>query len=481
MEKITMKSKRVSILMESWDKATELSRLFQQVEVLPTFCENLSELWRTLDREKPDLILVDIRKMSEGSLSLGDHPRMKGMAPQLVFFYENKDAPLLLTCHHIPHLGLIRGDLPLAGQLKSVLDRFNDRENLLASLKEEKKRDQKIEVKAERFREEVGSLKEKLYYQNLFHFSLDQLELFQDEMNFEIAIKKYLEHFKEVKKFAIYQFSVDKKKLISYPKTADKMRSLPTIWLGKTEIKGSELAYEKLMTEAAVDRLDGEVLLFSLRSANNEKALYLFLQVENDLIENFPWDKLEWSLNGLLNHYETRDGHALVKDDVLMTHYDLFSLMDLDVSGSIGEKGLMFERDGKRFIHGDFSNLVDLFLSNTERVPWKTMFDELMRMLKIRSQVPYQLCLLNAENYIFVVDKLKSDQFFQSLKIETSRFPFWKYLDDKNFVLADQMKPQFEYIPADKSHLLKLMGMGETTMRPKSLHEKRDILLGPLI
>ena len=52
---------RISILMESWEKASELSTLFQQVGVLPIFCENLSELWNSLDRESPDLLLVDVK------------------------------------------------------------------------------------------------------------------------------------------------------------------------------------------------------------------------------------------------------------------------------------------------------------------------------------------------------------------------------------------------------------------------------------
>ena len=42
---------------------------------------------------------------------------------------------------------------------------------------------------------------------------------------------------------------------------------------------------------------------------------------------------------------------------------------------------------------------------------------------------------------------------FSPLKIETARFPFWKYLDDKNFILADQMKPEFRYLAADKTEL----------------------------
>ena len=67
------------------------------------------------------------------------------------------------------------------------------------------------------------------------------------------------------------------------------------------------------MTNAAVDKLNGEVLLLSLQNAKADKKLSIFLQVEDDLVENFSWTRLEYALNGLLNHYEVRDAKALLK------------------------------------------------------------------------------------------------------------------------------------------------------------------------
>ena len=126
-----------------------------------------------------------------------------------------------MSCYQYEHLGLLREEMPAAGQQGALLDRFNTIDRLEKQVLKGKSRDTQSEVKAEGFRKEAEKIKEKLYFQKLFQAALDQVELYKDEYQFETALKKYFEHFKEVRFFAVYQMTGDGKTCVS-SKNAEK-------------------------------------------------------------------------------------------------------------------------------------------------------------------------------------------------------------------------------------------------------------------
>ncbi|CAM9942459.1 unnamed protein product, partial [Chrysoparadoxa australica] len=121
----TTPNKVVSILVSDIKRGKELSDIFRQIGVHPYVCTSLPQFWGEAIKETPHLAIIDVKHMSQGEYLLKDHPKVKSEEMPIVFTYENSSAPLLYSTFDLLSLGSINMDLPLTGQVKSILKRFN--------------------------------------------------------------------------------------------------------------------------------------------------------------------------------------------------------------------------------------------------------------------------------------------------------------------------------------------------------------------
>jgi hypothetical protein len=468
----------VALLMGSWDRAHDLTRMFKKLEVYPNFSDQFDEIWEQLHHEKIELLIVDVKKISDGSLHLLDHPCFKGRGPKIVLYYEDKDAPLLVSASQIPNIGILRGEIPLASQLKVILDRFNQFSEMEAELDSIKKQENHDEQKLDILWKENTKVKESNYYYRLQEsFSL-QMAHFSNESHYTLGFGKFFQHLKEIEAFSLYEFAAGRKKLVSPPNDFSKMVSLPPIWLGEMSQGDLNKAIEGTMTRAVVDKLGTEIIYIPLKGSEGSLEAFLYLKTNEEMMKSFPWDSFEIALQGFYLQYQSRIQLGSQKGTII-TPYELLSLVDTEVHGVLPEAGLNFEKGGYHYIKGDFSNLFDLSLSSQGRKPWKTMMDQFMAQVGLRTQSTFKICYLNFDQLIFVVEKDDSEHFYKGLRYESGRFPFWKYFDSESFIFSDSLKPEYQYIPADRNEFLKLVGL---TPQAKALKSPRqEILLGPVL
>src|SRR5690606_39161242 len=85
----------VAILMEDLHDAKELSENLRELGLYAHFYQELDEFWLSANAETPDFAIIDVSKMSQGTLLFKNHPKIINNQIAYAFYYKDENSVLL--------------------------------------------------------------------------------------------------------------------------------------------------------------------------------------------------------------------------------------------------------------------------------------------------------------------------------------------------------------------------------------------------
>lgn len=462
----TARELSVALLLSDLELAKEVTTIFKKAGVHPHIYTDLREFWQGTLERLPSLCLVDVQMMSLGDLLLQHHPYVKAEQMPLSFFYSDETEPLMFSTYEMYHIGTVRRQAPLAGQIKAILRRLNRQMNLEEKAHQESLKNVRYDRQIEKLAEQYEALKEKDFYHHLLQSLSQRFEKRLDDEEFFYSIELILGGLKEVEEFSYVELSTSGQKLIAPESTHPKYRRIPNLWLGQTLEEGIAPFAQSMAAQVGVDLMGSELMSLSIRGKEQNPDALLFLKLNNeDMLNHFEWESFERMLSNVYGSMQWRKAERLKGPERWMQPFELMSYLDSDFfkTQSPREKKESAEFESHyRLIDLSFSGLMNEIQTKNHRFYWKIFFDDFLRRLNTEFHLDFKICPLGIEHVAFLVHEKHFDRLFMSLKSYSTRFPYWKYFHDTDTVLTKDWRPKVQQMPmASKGYLMKLQAQND--------------------
>lgn len=472
-EKTDVNKMSVALLIEDIREAKELSLVFRQAGIIPHIYEDLKSFWFGSLKETPTLSIVDVKLSTQDELVLKNHPKILDGSLTLSFFYTAQSEALLFSTFEINHVGLLRQGISYDGQVKAMLRRLNELNLLKEKAQNWEVQSAQLDGKIERLISKTEELKEKEYYYRLVKSLVSRFEMQRSSDNFFTAFSNVITSVKEISAFSFLELSHNKQKLISPKLTHSKFKDVPSLWLGKTCQNGIEFFAQNMASQVCLDLIGGELMSLLIQGKNDHPDMILFVQVaDEDFVNNFDWENLERYLSGLYSHFELRDNQIINQTSNQLSPWELFSRMDTEKFGQLPGD----ESTSARYslVDIDFSDLVDLVRAKPGvRFYWNQFFGDFFRRFEQKKNYDCQITPMGIYNVGLLVEAEKADEVFAAMKSFIMRYPFWKFFEDVDIVLARNMKPEVRLLSFSTEEYLTYLEGKSMLVAPTAGIEKK--------
>ena len=442
--------RQVALLISDLEMAKTISSVFRKVGVVPYVYTTLKEFWKGVIEDRPDFSIADVKLSSEGTLLLKDHPLIKTKEIQLSFFWEKETAPLLVSTFDIFHHGLICRELPLTGQIKSILKRFNEWSELKKNAVSEHTKKENLDNKITQVVRVSETLKEKAFYHKLLRSIIARFENRKDENHFDLAVAGVLSSINEISEFTIFELSKSGQKLITSSLDYDKFVKVPPLWLGKTCESGIEFFAQNMASQVCIDLMGGDLMSLNIQGLQDAPEKLIILKVKNEeILQDFEWDVLENYLSGFYCSMKWRTQMSLVKtESQYLAPWQLYSLLDEGINGRISADGERLGSDKFVLIDICFDSMLFEINSRKLRFYWNEFITDFFAGVNRQKSIDFKLSFFGVSNAACLVESDLAEEFFDFMKAYISRYSFWRYFDDAELILGKSLKPEIKMIPS---------------------------------
>jgi hypothetical protein len=435
----------VALLMSDLNEAKNITAVFKQLGIVPFICKTEADFFIQCENEKPHFSVIDVKKLSQSFVS---HELIQNDSLALTFFYNLGSKKLLPATYDIFNYGQINGHQELAGQVKSILNRFNhvDRFRVKSSLVENVEKH--FDDKMKRIVTQVEKLKEKDFYQTFFKSICARLENEKTSADdFLTATARVFNTIKEVKCYTYLELAPSGHKLVSPKVYFDKYKEVPSLWLGRSSTEGIEFFAQNMASQVCLELIGGDLMSLLVKGQENNPDLMLFMQVEDeDFINHFDWETFEIYLSGLYQHYKLREravgGQVAERSNV----WSLFTFVDELSKGALPGSQIDGSLEHFSLLTIDFDLLMTKATEKPqERFYWQKFFDDFFNGLEAKKKISFKLYPYSLSQVVLLVDKKEEEQTKKEIEAYSKRFPFWRYFEQADLALKDNMVPTVRY------------------------------------
>lgn len=441
----------VALLMDDLEAAREVSQVFRLVGVIPHLFQNLEDFWKGVMDGSCSLAVVDVKSMNQGNLLFKDHPLIRSGKIAVAFWYTENTQALTYSTFEIPNIGLIRKGVSLKGQIKAALRIFNEQNKLRAENANLKIAAEKHERQIDQLIERVETDKQLQNYQEKLMKLEERIDGLKKSIDFNAAIETLAADWEDVREFATFELSTSGQKLVSPKLASRKFREIPSLWLGKTCAHGIEFFAQNMASQVALDLMGGDIMALAVRGVNDNPDRLVFFKVKNDEFMNmFAWDSLERALSGLHLYFEQRDRGVAVSEENMISPWDLLGKLDdylFGVNPVLAARGNS-TKEKLALIDLDFGDLVATVRRyKTVRFQWPNFYRDFFAKLKQTKINNFTLTPMGVSHMGLLVDHEGLDATLKTLQAFAGRFPYWKYFEDVDLVLGQNLKPKVKMVP----------------------------------
>lgn len=438
----------VAILMEDLHDAKELSENLRELGLYAHVHQELDEFWLSANAETPDFAIIDVAKMSQGSLLFKNHPKVVQNQMSYAFFYKETNSILLNSTFGMSHYGYIKKEVNQAGQLKSMLLRRQIELDLNSKNKE---LEGKVQRMAKRSRQISEGAEEFFQFEQdiqKLNQLVDKLGNFGSTDHFSDRVASVFSSWEFCESFSIYELNQTGQKIVSPQINVAKYKSLPSMWLGKVCSDGIELFAQEMAGEVALDEFEKRNLkMIKISGASKGPDMILIGQFKLDAIKHFPWSMLERELSGSYrSSLLVRKDHR-VEGNQFIAFWDALSELDDIHFHQINSKSKVFSLN--------FKNLMSVISEkHANRFYFKAFFTDFLCDLasvvgngKISVTSVYDVMVfLNIDG----IEKRLTD-----LKKFLADFSYWRYFEDGSVVMTQKMFPEVKMVAASSVNYLR--------------------------
>ena len=442
----------VALLLSDLKDVKEISLIFRKLGVIPHFYEDLKTFWSGTIERIPSLCIVDVKLMSDGALTLHDHPVIRSEKMPLVFFYTNNTEPLLLSTYDIFSLGNLKKSEDFEGQLRAILKRVNHNIRIEKEISILRKDNFSHIEKIDRLTLENQTIRQVDRFQSMSKTLCLELEELRGEQDFFRSIEKVLQGVDEIAEFSMMELSYNGQKLITPISHVQKFRAIPSIWLGQACLNGIESFAQNMATQVAIEVMGGDLVSLLIKGNSRHPEKVIFIKTNNEVFFNqFDWNMFEAYLNGFYISFKNKIDRDLIAEKKMISTFEAMSFLDQFLFGVDPTENSDLKKIKKldyRLIDVDFSALVELALKKgNSRFFWHKFETEFINRLGIQVRIDFKVFEFGVSHLGFLVESKNLDFFYDELKDFSAKFSYWKYFEDSDGALSQFIRPNVKMVP----------------------------------
>ncbi|MAZ47221.1 MAG: hypothetical protein CME65_01580 [Halobacteriovoraceae bacterium] len=467
---------QVAILIEDIADAKALSDGLREIGIFAHYYQNLDEMWVSLNTYTPDFTIVDVKKMSQGTLLFKHHPKVKDGRLKFAFYYRDSSKLLLRSTFGLDHYGYVRGELNLVDQLRSVLRRRNHELQLSQQNIKLSQRLNRLRLRGRRLvqLQEKNNQQQK-QDQNLADF-MRGFGVVENLTDFKRRLVSTLDQWDSVLEFAVLELNETGQKLVAPRFNRPKYRVLPDLWLSKRSQTGISLFAQEMAYDVAYGVMEEGLTTIKIQGAHVDPDLLVMVQFNAAEVKGFNWDYLEMKLSSEYRRAALKESLRPESIDNKTDQFEIMQAMD-DISFNQAASSY-------RHILLDFSALVGFVRQRpTNRFFWKTFAKELQAEVSKVLSGNFKFTSVGPAHFIVAVEKSFLETDHRNLNEYLQDFQYWRYFEDSSLVIRTDVRPSMRFVAPSSVNLLRQVEMmgDEIEMAPAmtstpSIREQRPQL-----
>lgn len=430
---------QIAILIEDIVEAKSISDGLREIGIFAHYYQHLDDLWVSLNTYTPDLCIVDVKMMSQGTLLFKQHPKVKGNTLKYAFYYKESTKVLLNSTHGLNHYGLVRAEVNIVDQLKSILRRRNEELKLQEQTEFMEKRVERLKLRGQRLTE----AQEKNHHLRTQHDNVKKLiknfGTVKTPSEFLNRVIHFFNEWDDCLNFGVYHLNSTNQKLIAPKAQRLKYKILPDLWLSSENDNGISNYAGEMAYDVCYGLISDDIMALRIFGTERNPDVLVMGEFDQDKLKDFEWELLENKLNSeyrksLINFYRN-DQRSTHQEDI----FETFQLMD-DI------QYYQVETDYK-FALVDFSNLMQSVSSNLDnRFHWKSFHKELVAELSEILSGNFKVSHYGAEYFIVSLEKENIETEYHKLKEFVADFQVWRYFEDTTVMLSGDIVGSIRFV-----------------------------------
>lgn len=457
----------VAILMDDLVSAKEIASALRQENILAHLYQTLEEFWVSTGIQLPDLTIVDVTKMSQGSVQFRNHPKVVDKSLSYAFFSKDSTKILLQSTLGLEPIGYVHQDVTLKSQIMGLVKRRISEIHFQKEKTDLEARIQRIQARSQRLLSERSEAEEFQAHFGFIRNFCSEIEEEATKQDFTHSLMNKLEKWDAITGYGLYELNQAGQKLISPEVSRRKFHPFPSLWLGQENQKGIENFAQDMATQVANDLFEVDPIILRIHSANAHPDLLLFVSFEEERMINFPWDVLESMLCSSFRRLKLYQQLPHYTSQFLPMWEALDSMDKMQKSGVDSDV---------RIIALSFIPLTEVAKKRTtNKFFWSSFFNDFFLQLSGRLQKSTKLSLFGPWQVLFFIPRENVEAETQMLQSFIKNFSFWKFFENNSQVLSQDMLPTLKLIPASSAHYLRIF---EKEFSDLAMREEEKRLLG---
>lgn len=440
---------KISILMEDAQGAKEISQSLRSVGIFAHFYSELDQFWVVAAQEMPDLVIIDVTKMSFGATQFKNHPKVKSGELNYAFYSRSETKLLLNSTANLHPVGFLHQDEHLFTQVLTMVEKVRqniEKNHLIKALEDKVNRLQNRSARmiSERSRNDFF----KNQYDFVYGFNQELEANLQGGDFLQILMQKIM-GWEEISLCGIYSLAPNGQKLLAPQFSRQKYRMLPSLWLGKQCDQGIEDFAAEMAYQVATDLFEGSFKCLRLYGGEVYADSLIFLEVKSGTLEEFPWDLFETLISATYRRFKLLQKRVQKSTQVRtiwealdrmdQMHYQQLETTDKTVLLSLVPlMNLINRKSHNKFYFSSFFN------------------DFLVELSGLISEGA-SFSLVGPWHILLFIPAYHLENDFNKVKAFMNKFSYWKYFEDEGKVLGEETKPSLKIIPASAVNYLRIL------------------------
>ncbi len=459
----------VAILMDDMGCAKEIANALRHQNILAHLYQTLDEYWVASSLQTPDLTIIDVIKMSQGSVQFRSHPKVIEGSLSYAFFSKDSTKVLLQSTFGLNPLGYIHLDASLNIQIGALITR---RINEIESMKiknELEGRIQRLQARSQRFISERSEAEEFRAHFSFIKKICGEIEAESTRLDFTKSLLGKLEKWDAIDAYGVYELGQSGQKLISPEASKKKHHSFPSLWLGEINQQGIEGFAQEMAIQVANDLFEIAPVCLKVYSGAANPEILVYLSFREERMMNFPWEVLESLLSSSyrklklyqkLPHYSSQ----------FLPMWEALDMMDKMQTVSLDQDS--------RIVALSLLPLTDMIKKRTNnKFFWSSFFNDFFLQLSGRLKKTTKVSLFGPWHVLLFIPREDIETETQMLQSFVKEFSYWKFFEDNSNVLSVDMLPVLKLIPPSSNHYLRIFEKEFSDLELKE-QEKR-LMLSP--
>jgi hypothetical protein len=439
----------VAILTSDIAEAKKLSDHLREFGIFAHYHQELDEFWVSVNNQRPDLCIIDVAKMSQGGLVFKNHPRVIKDDLKYAFYYSEENKVLVNSTYHLPHIGYVRKEVNLKGQLETLLARVVREKDSSQKEKFLEARIQRLQKRSSRLVSDINeSVKfhEKLStVSNLINYVEDNTGKF----DFNSVVCQMLCDWEGVKSFGLFELNKSGQKLVSHSFSRKKYHAFPQLWLGQTCEAGIEPFAQDMALQVAVDVIGANIRSVNITGQFENPDVVLLIETNEEEAETFNWKLFETLLSGVYRK-ELLKTASHVSNSRVLSSWEALSLQD-DIYYNQ-------KTNEVKLINISFTRLVNQIKSNfSNRFYWKAFYQDFIHQLDAQLGTGAFFTEYGVHELLVFCEKENYEKDLLKLKTFTKTFSYWRYFEDSSLVMASDTAPGVKVINPSSIQYLRMV------------------------